>query len=98
MSDDEYRALVEAGPAVVMVPKEDMLKLLDRVKAFQTVPLAPRLMQIDLAAMYIGLSVRQFISEGKAGRMPMPLRLIGTVNLWDRHDLDRWIEDRKAPL
>lgn len=29
MKDDEYRALVESGPAVVMVAKEDMLKLLD---------------------------------------------------------------------
>ena len=32
MKTDEYRALVEAGPAVVMVAKEDMLKLLDRLK------------------------------------------------------------------
>jgi hypothetical protein len=29
IKDDEYRALVEAGPAVVMVAKADMLKLLD---------------------------------------------------------------------
>ncbi len=29
MKDDVYRALVEASPAVVMVAKEDMLKLLD---------------------------------------------------------------------
>ncbi len=33
MNNDEYRALVEAGSAVVMVAKEDMLKLLDRLKA-----------------------------------------------------------------
>jgi hypothetical protein len=33
MTTDEYRALVEAGPAVVRVAKEDMLKLLDRLKA-----------------------------------------------------------------
>jgi hypothetical protein len=32
MKDDEYRALVAAGPAVVMVAKADMLKLLDRLK------------------------------------------------------------------
>jgi hypothetical protein len=38
MNDQEYRALVEAGPAVVMVAKEDMLKLLDRlIQANQTV-------------------------------------------------------------
>jgi hypothetical protein len=28
MKTDEYRALVEAGPPVVMVAKEDMLRLL----------------------------------------------------------------------
>jgi hypothetical protein len=32
MKDDEYRALVEAGPAVVMVAKEDLLKLLDEYR------------------------------------------------------------------
>jgi hypothetical protein len=31
MKEDEYRALVEAGPAVVMVAKDDMLKLLNRL-------------------------------------------------------------------
>lgn len=31
MNDTEYRALVAEGPAVVMVAKEDMLKLLDRL-------------------------------------------------------------------
>ena len=31
MTDQEYRALVEAGPAVVMVAKQDMLKLLNRI-------------------------------------------------------------------
>ena len=31
MNDHEYRALVEAGPAVVMVAKEDMLRLLERL-------------------------------------------------------------------
>jgi NTP pyrophosphatase (non-canonical NTP hydrolase) len=30
MNNDEYRALVEAGPAVVMVAKADMLKLLEQ--------------------------------------------------------------------
>jgi hypothetical protein len=29
MNLHEYRALVEAGPAVVMVAKEDMLKMLE---------------------------------------------------------------------
>ncbi len=32
VNNDVYRALVEAGPVIVMVAKEDMLKLLDRLK------------------------------------------------------------------
>ena len=32
MNNDEYRALVQAGPAVVMVAKADMLKLLDEYR------------------------------------------------------------------
>jgi hypothetical protein len=32
MTNDEYRALVEGGPAVVMVAKEDLLKLLDEYR------------------------------------------------------------------
>jgi hypothetical protein len=35
MNNDEYRALVEAGPAVVMVAKADMLRLLDSVKEIE---------------------------------------------------------------
>jgi hypothetical protein len=35
MTTDEYRALVEAGPAVVMVAKADMLQLLDSVKEIE---------------------------------------------------------------
>jgi ABC-type Fe3+-hydroxamate transport system substrate-binding protein len=31
MTNDEYRALLEAGPAVVMVAREDMLKLLEKL-------------------------------------------------------------------
>jgi predicted alpha-1,6-mannanase (GH76 family) len=32
MTTDEYRALVEAGPAVVMVAKADMLKRLEKAE------------------------------------------------------------------
>jgi hypothetical protein len=35
MTTDEYRALVEAGPAIVMVAKADMLQLLDSVKEIE---------------------------------------------------------------
>jgi hypothetical protein len=43
MTDEEYRALIAAGPAVVMVAKEDMLKLLERlIIAEQELSLANR--------------------------------------------------------
>ncbi len=32
MNNDEYRALVQTGPAVVMVAKADLLKLLDEYR------------------------------------------------------------------
>ncbi len=35
MTDDEFRALVEAGPCVVMVAKTDMLRLLDERAALR---------------------------------------------------------------
>jgi hypothetical protein len=37
MTTHEYRALVEAGPAVVMVAKADMLKLLDWVQELEKI-------------------------------------------------------------
>jgi hypothetical protein len=43
MNDEEYHALIAAGPAVVMVAKEDMLKLLERlIIAEQELSLANR--------------------------------------------------------
>ena len=35
MTDDEFRALVKAGPCVVMVAKADMLRLLDERAALR---------------------------------------------------------------
>jgi hypothetical protein len=37
MTDDEFRALVEAGPCVVMVAKSDMLRLLDERAALRQI-------------------------------------------------------------
>jgi hypothetical protein len=36
MTDDEFRALVEAGPCFVSVPKADMLRLLDERDMWRT--------------------------------------------------------------
>ncbi len=48
MTTDEYRALVEAGPAVVMVDKEKMLKLLDWAAFGQQASVTLRTVRIRL--------------------------------------------------
>ena len=49
MTTDEYRALVAAGPAVVMVAKADMLRLLERLMiAEQELPEASRRLDVVL--------------------------------------------------
>jgi hypothetical protein len=55
MTTDEYRALVEAGPAVVMVAKADMLRLLERLMiAEQELTDAERRLDMVLVDMVLG--------------------------------------------
>jgi hypothetical protein len=49
MTDDEFRALVEAGPCVVMVAKSDMLRLLD--ERYGLSQLVDRMHAQDVAAV-----------------------------------------------
>ena len=42
MTADELRAITAAGPAVVMVAKDDMLALLDMVPVWRPIGTAPR--------------------------------------------------------
>ncbi len=48
MTEDQYRALVEAGPAVVMVAKADMLKMLDWVEFGRQASVTLRAVRIRL--------------------------------------------------
>ena len=59
-------------------------------------PIVPRIMRRDLAALYLGMSASTLDAEVKAGRLPAPVSITSGVKGWDRHDLDQWIEDRKA--
>lgn len=46
----------------------------------------PRLMNLPLAAAYVGLGQSTLRERGPAPRK------IGTRSLWDRRDLDRWVD------
>ena len=64
--------------------------------AMAPLPILPRILRRDLAALYLGLSESTLAAEVKAGRLPAPVSITSGVKGWDRHDLDRWIEERKA--
>jgi predicted DNA-binding transcriptional regulator AlpA len=59
-------------------------------------PIVPRILRRELAALYVGLAVSTWDVEVAAGRAPQPVQVTNGVKGWDRHDLDAWIEDRKA--
>ena len=50
--------------------------------------IAPRGLELDLAAAYVGLSAPSFLAQVEAGRMPAPTSL-GRRRVWDRRALDR---------
>ena len=47
----------------------------------------PAMMRRSLATLYCGLSVREFDSEVRAGRLPAP-RQLGDSELWSRAEID----------
>ena len=58
-------------------------------------PLVPRILRRELAALYAGMSATTFDTAVRAGEAPRPVQMTGAVKGWDRHDLDSWIEARK---
>lgn len=66
------------------------------LRAREPLPIVPRLMRRELAALYLGVSVSVFDVEVAAARLPRPVRVTRGIWAWDRHDLDQWIEDRKG--
>jgi predicted DNA-binding transcriptional regulator AlpA len=59
-------------------------------------PITPRILRRELAALYVGLGATTWDAEVSAGRAPRPVNVTPGVKGWDRHDLDLWIEERKA--
>ncbi len=54
-------------------------------------PPTPRLLGLEAAAAYVGLSPRGFEGQWRAGKMPAPHR-IGRRLLWDRRLLDQFVD------
>ena len=53
----------------------------------------PRILDLELAAAYVGLSAAAFLGAVARGRYPKPLA-DGRRRQWDRHALDRAIDRR----
>lgn len=51
----------------------------------------PRMLSLELAAAYCGVSPSHFEREVEAGEKP-PSTRSGTRKLWDRHILDEWLD------
>ena len=66
------------------------------MKADSIWPITPRILRREVAALYLGMSPATLDTEVKEGRAPAPVQVTAGVKGWDRHDLDMWIEARKA--
>lgn len=60
-----------------------------------TLPIVPRILRRELAALYVGIAPSTWDVEVKEGRAPRAVQVTAGVKGWDRHDLDLWIEGRK---
>lgn len=65
-------------------------------KATAPLPILPRILRADLAAIYVGMGMSTFRAEVAASRAPQPVQMTDGVKGWDVRDLDSWIETRKA--
>lgn len=59
-------------------------------------PIVPRILRRELAALYVGMSASSWDAEVAAGRAPKPVQMTSGIKGWDRLDLDAYVEDRKA--
>lgn len=58
----------------------------------------PRAMRAELAAAYVGISESTLHKEVKAKRFPAPLKLPMRIDIWDRQDLDAWVDQKNGRL
>ncbi len=66
----------------------------ERTLAPSDLPDWPRGLRAQLAAAYLGMSRSMFDAEVKAGNLPKPIRTVGSIDVWDRRDLDAWLDAR----
>ncbi|SFJ51602.1 hypothetical protein SAMN03159338_1629 [Sphingomonas sp. NFR04] len=58
-------------------------------------PFTPRMLDADLAALYMGVSRRKFLTRVEQHTYPAPTRDGGNT-VWDRHVLDRYLDARSG--
>lgn len=61
-----------------------------------TLPGWPRGLRAELAAAYLGMGRTTFDAGVKSGDIPKPVRTVATIAVWDRHELDRWLDDKRG--
>jgi len=52
----------------------------------------PRAMRAPMAANYVGMGRSKFLQMVKDGLAPKPKKPSSGVTIWDRVDLDRWLD------
>lgn len=60
-------------------------------------PIVPRGLSLLQSAHYVGIGPSLFVALMRMGKMPEP-KLIGTREIWDRHELDAAFEDLPKEL
>ncbi|MEV4934576.1 hypothetical protein [Sphingobium sp. LSP13-1-1.1] len=59
-------------------------------------PIAPRLVDEETAAAYLGRGRTRFREQVKAHQLPGPADRNGNVDLWDLRALDRYVDQRSG--
>ncbi len=59
-------------------------------------PIAPRLVDEETAAAYLGRGRTRFREQVKARQLPGPSDRNGNVDLWDLRALDRYVDQRSG--
>jgi len=73
------------------------VSLQNRFKKPSTVDGAKRLLSADESAGYFGIHVKTFRKKSAQGLLPKPVRIVGIDRvMWDKLDLDRFIDRQKS--
>lgn len=70
--------------------------VLTRVVREVAITLPPRLLNADEAAAYTGRSLNTFLRGVATGEWPAPIPECRDLRLWDRHELDEYIDRRRG--